>query len=259
MGIKGKGLTVDGYNYFSNVLSGKQKPTWMDFSKQIAKLTGSYDLLNMVTGLSNLDTFLFRTPKWPIGGFYFDGIMRTEHTSRVRATQYPIQTGVTMTDHAIIEPAELTIEIMMSDSHTLSFVSDNPILDSFYQAMQSILNYSNYMTMNTDTSKGEGRSINAWSILKGMQLSRLPITVETRLQTYNNMIIEELSSPDDVKTLNALKATVRMREIIVSEVAEVQVSARAANTQQSSDGQVPATTDINKTALRSIEDKVRTY
>ncbi|WP_371374911.1 phage baseplate protein [Sporomusa aerivorans] len=98
-------------------------------SQQITKLTGKYELVNMVSGIANLDTFLFRTPKWPIGGVYFDGIMRTEHVSRVRPTQYPVQTGVTMTDHAIIEPAELTIEVMMSDCHTTSFVTNNIFLD----------------------------------------------------------------------------------------------------------------------------------
>ncbi|WP_371374909.1 phage baseplate protein [Sporomusa aerivorans] len=60
----------------------------------------------------------------------------------------------------------------------------------------------------------------AWMTLKAMQLARQPLVVETRLQTYQNMLIEELSAPDDVKTLNALKTTARLREIIVADVAE---------------------------------------
>ncbi|WP_371378935.1 phage baseplate protein [Sporomusa aerivorans] len=221
----------------------------MDFSQQIAKLTGKYELINMVSGIANLDTFLFRTPKWPIGGVYFDGIMRTEHVSRVRPTQYPVQTGVTMTDHAIIEPAELTIEVMMSDCHTTSFVTNNVYLDLVYQSLQKISSYSNIVQINQDTTTGNGRSAKAWMTLKAMQLARQPLVVETRLQTYQNMLIEELSAPDDVKTLNALKTTVRLREIIVANVAETQTSARVAAYEQTNGGQVTAqTTDINKTA-----------
>lgn len=251
MGIQ-KGLSVDGVNYFSDIISGAKKPGWMDFSQQIAKLTGNYDLLNMVSGLSNLDTFLFRTPKWPIGGIYFDGIMRTEHTSRIRPTQYPVQTGVTMTDHAVIEPAELTIEVMMSDCHTTSFVSNNPFLDSIYESMKGMILFSNFVGLQSqpDISIGSGRAARTWMVLKRMQLSRVPIVVETRLQTYENMLIEELSAPDDSKTLNAFKCTVRLREIIFAYVAESQVSARAAATNQSTSGQTPVQPGgVDKTAL----------
>lgn len=254
MGVK-KGLSVDGYNYFSDILSGTKQPGWMDFSPQIAKLTGKYDLINMVSGISNLDTFLFRTPKWPIGGVYFDGIMRTEHVSRIKPTQYPVQTGVNMTDHAIIEPAELTIEVMMTDCHTKSFVTNNLFLDTIYQALQKIVLYSNFVPIERGTATRDGRSANAWITLKAMQLARHPIEVETRLQTYKNMLIEELSAPDDVRTLNAFKATVRLREIIVANVAETQTSARVAAYKQTNGGQVPAqVTDINKTVLAAGEE-----
>lgn len=256
MGAK-HGLSIDGINYFSDVLNGNKKPGWMDFSQQIAKLTGNYKLINMVSGLTNLDTFLFRTPKWPIGGIYFDGIMRTEHVSRIRPTQYPVQTGVIMTDHAVIEPAELTIEVMMSDCHSTSFVSDNPFLDTIYNAMKNLTLFSNYIQPEKDVGKGAGCSARTWTTLKAMQLSRMPITVETRLGTYKNMLIEELSAPDDVKTLNALKCTVRMREIIVAYVSETKVSARAATAQPSNGGQTPAQVGgIDKTALGAMKDKV---
>lgn len=254
MGVK-KGLTVDGINYFSDVLSGAKQPGWMDFSQQIAKLSGNYDLVNMVSGIANLNTFLFRTPKWPIGGVYFDGIMRTEHVSRVRPTQYPVQTGVAMTDHAIIEPAELTIEIMMTDCHTTSFVTNSEFLDQVIASLQQIRVYSNFIQMSQDIASGENRSAKTWLTLKAMQLSRQPLEVETRLQTYQNMLIEELSAPDDVKTLNALKATVRLREIIVADVAETQTSARVAAYVKTNGGQTPADVgSVNKTLPKAITD-----
>lgn len=253
MGIK-KGLSVDGIRYFSDVISGEKKPDWMDFSQQIAKLTGKYELLNLVSGLKGLDTFLFRTPKWPIGGIYFDGILRTEHLSRVRPTQYPVQTGVVMTDHALVEPAELTVEIMMTDcaKGNVSFLTHNPCFDQFYQSLQGLALYSNFVQMDRGGVQGEGRSAQMWTTLKAMQLSRVPITVETRLQTYGNMIIEELSAPDDVKTLNALKTTVRMREIVFADVAEVKTAARPVLAKPVNGGQTAAKTNDNTTLKDGI-------
>lgn len=244
MGVM-KGLSLDGAKYFSEFVSGDKKPDWLEFSTQIGKLTGNYAILNYMTGYSNLQRFLFRVPKWPIGGMYFDGILHTEHSARVRPTQYPVQTGVVMTDHAVIEPAEVSIEVMMCNSTTNTYVSTNPILNSFYQSVQGLQNYSNVKWLmggaSPVTMPGDERSVNAWKALREMQVARVPITVETRLQTYNNMIIEELTAPDDAKTMNALKCTVRLREIIFSGVSEIKTSARASSTAgESSSGQVPA-------------------
>lgn len=277
MGVK-KGLSIDGINYLSDVVSGKQKPDWMQIGAEVGKITGHYEIANFLSGYKNMEQFLFRTPQWPIGGMYFDGIMRSEHVSRVRPTNYPVQTGVTMTDHAIIEPVELTIEIMMTDSSADSYMNLSPFVSGVLQKVTgvpiigNVLQsaplvkkiydwYSNFRGLpkmpDILTQPGENRSIAAWKSLRAMQLSRVPITVETRLQTYNNMLIEELSAPDDVNTLHALRCTVRLREIIFASVAETAVSTRAsASAAESSSGQVPVQTgdDVNKTAARAILD-----
>jgi hypothetical protein len=128
--------------------------------------------------------------------------------------------------------------------------------------MNAMGSYSNILQLGKPSMMpmiGDGRSAAAWSTLKAMQLSRVPITVETRLQTYENMLIEELSAPDDYKTLNALKATVRLREIIVADVAEVKTSARASATAgESASGTVPAETGdgVNKTAAKAGIDAI---
>lgn len=289
MGVK-KGLSIDGINYFADLISGKQKPDWMKIGAEVGKLTGHYEIADFLSGYKNMEQFLFSTPQWPIGGMHFDGIMRSEHISRVRPTNYPVQTGVTMTDHAIIEPAEITIEIMMTDTTAESYMNlppaiggvlqkaasipilggmiqdaVMPVVDTFLQSAPIVKKiydwYSNFRGLpkmpDILTQPGENRSIAAWKSLRAMQLSRVPITVETRLQTYNNMLIEELSAPDDVNTLHALRCTVRLREIIFASVAETAVSVRvSASAAESSSGQVPVQTgdDVNKTAARAILD-----
>lgn len=285
MGVE-HGLSVDCINYFSDLLEDAAngtptKPDWMEFGKQLGKLTGHYEILDFVSGITGMQKFLMR-PKWPIGGMYFDGIMRTEHTSRVRPTTYPVQTGVTMTDHAIIEPAELTIEVMMTDSPAggasvggLAVAvgeTTGGILGSIFSgigladiAMSNMgiqgIYPSNFgdlpCTPSMTLPGGEGRSIEAWKNLRSLLISRVPITVETRLGTYNNMLIEELSAPDDVKTLNALRCTIRMKEILFAEVAETKTSLRkSATAEASASGQVPGDTsdDMQKTAAKRIED-----
>jgi hypothetical protein len=85
-----------------------------------------------------------------------------------------------------------------------------------------------------------------------MQLERAPLTVTTRLQTYENMIIEELSAPDDYMTLNALKCTVHLKQIIFANVAETVESKRPASTTGPTSGGAAngQALETNKTALK---------
>lgn len=292
MGVD-RGLSLDGVYYLADVINNPtQKPDWMQWGRILGQMTGNYNILSFITGFKGLQNFIFQGKNWTIGGMAFDGILRTDHSSHVRTTQYPVQTGVTMTDHAIIEPAELTIEIMMTDTaNTGLFGQANNNLGSFLlQGVGNVLgggvqkavsiamsadkiissgilgddmkkNYGglfDWLKSEVDgpssiSTIGEGRSINAWKALKAMQLDRQPLTVVTRLQTYENMIIEDLSAPDDYQTLNALKCSVHLKQILFANVAEVKTAARPAVTKEATQGaQQPVQNLNNDTALKAL-------
>ena len=255
------GLTIGGVAFASFLGANSQTPPWLDMAGKIGAAVGQYDIINFMSGYKNMSQFIFRPQKWQVGGFYFDGIIRTEHVSTIRPTEYPVQSGATFTDHAIIEPASVTLEVMMTDaSSTVNGVNYAPILGVISSVLSKLGKFSNILTLAKPSlfpQLGEGRSAAAWATLKAMQLSRVPIDVETRLQTYKNMLIEEISAPDDAKTINALKVTVRLREIIIADVAEVKTAARPASTMESASGTMPVETGdgVDKTALKAGIDK----
>lgn len=216
----------------SAIIAGTTVPPWMlDIVNIPGSIVRNQSILNMSSGLGvqNIQGFLFRTPRWGINGVYFDGILKTEHKSSVKLTQFPIQSGCMGTDHAVVEPASLSIDVMMSDANTVRNFNKTELLNSVIQYLKSLVKNSNYVEINSDLN-GEGRSVNAWTILRGMQIARTPITVETRLHDYKNMIIEELSAPDDYKTYTALKCSVRLREIITVGVSSYTSSKRPMET-----------------------------
>ena len=288
------GLSIDGVTSLASFVAGDTKPTWMQFGVTMGQLTGNYKIANFMSGLAGLENFTFQGKNWTIGGMAFDGILRTDHQSTVRATQYPVQTGVTMTDHAIVEPAELTIDIMMTDAASDLLIGDS-VKESFVagavgnilgskagnvvktalkvkntvEKLQGLADKAQSLSKQKTSlssllaelsgnglvsSTGSSRSVDAWGALKKMQLERTPLTVVTRLQTYENMIIEELSAPDDYMTLNALKCTVHLKQIIFANVAEVKESARPASTKQATEGgQTPAEVKSNDTAANALK------
>jgi len=130
--------------------------------------------------------------------FYFDAILRVEHNSELRVTDHPVQDGTNIVDHAYMLPLHLVLEIGMSD-----------VMDVYTKGS------------NTQAST---KSISAYQELLKLQQDRLPLEVGTRLNTYQNMIIERISAPDDHRTQFGLRCTVILRQIIMAVVGQAKVS-----------------------------------
>ncbi|WP_201264983.1 phage baseplate protein [Brevibacillus reuszeri] len=158
--------------------------------------------------------------KTNIGGWFFDAFLRSTHTSRLKITEHPVQVGAALTDHSYLEPKELTMEIGMSDAAT------SLIPGQF--------------------TGGWSRSVQAFKVLQELQAIRVPIQVHSRLGLYQNMLIEEITAPDDFTTLNGLRCTVTLREIIVAQVRTVKISSKPAVTDRANKGKLePITNQSN--------------
>jgi hypothetical protein len=167
--------------------------------------------------------------KTNIGGWFFDAFLKMDHTSRLTITDHPVQTGAAITDHAFLQPRQLSMDIGMSN-----------VAKSF---------------VNGQFSSGYSRSATAFEVLKQLQQLRVPIQINTRLGLYKNMLIEVLSAPDDYTTLNGLRCTVTFREIIVAQVKTVRISARPQVTDKSNRG-TPEPVQPNQSILKQVLDKL---
>lgn len=120
--------------------------------------------------------------------YFFDAVFRTEHTSELRITEHPVQTGANISDHAYQIPYRLVMQIGMSDT-----------MDSYQAGAWS------------DTS---GKSVAAYQALIGLQQSRALLSITTRLTNYSNMLIESIRSDDTAETQYGLKAIVTFRQVL---------------------------------------------
>ncbi len=208
-------------------------------------LSALYQLGKIAVDIANGGTGIFgngyRPPQWSnlpsdqsqlvlvksnIGGLFFDAILHTTHKSTLQITEHPVQVGANISDHAFIMPSIVTMEIAMSDA-----------MDSMVQGQ---------------FSDGYTKSVSAFKQLKQLQELRLPISVTTRLQTYNNMLVQSIDVPDDYKTLYGLRATVTLQEIFVVNVSTEKVSARQWTTGSTNRGDVQSAEIDNSSALSKI-------
>ena len=138
--------------------------------------------------------------------YFFDAVLRAEHFQELAITRHPVQVnannggpGGSISDHAYLLPARLTLEIGMSDT-----------LDRFNL---------------TDYSSDPSKSIAAYHAFLSIQARRSPLIVMTRLKQYENMLIQSIRPVEDYKTRFALKAMIVFEQILMGLVTTTMVSA----------------------------------
>lgn len=136
-----------------------------------------------------------------IGGLFFDAIFTTTTEHQLMITQHPVQTGANISDHAYVQPVKIAMDIGVSDAMA-------------------------YRIPGAYDNLGPTKSISAYRALCKMMELRIPVKVITRLNTYDNMLIESIAVNDDVSTLYALKASVQLVQVLVVNVGAEKASAR---------------------------------
>ncbi len=150
-----------------------------------------------------------------VGSIYVpDAVLMLTHNTELTVTQNPVLSGANIADHAYVLPQTVTVEIGMSDA-----------MDEYGVGMWSMAG---------------SKSVNAYKLLKALALGRATLTLQTRLDTYTNMIIQNIIAPDDVETRWALRATVTFFQLLTASVASFSIpnTPDAANLQTSSIGTV---------------------
>ena len=174
--------------------------------------------------------------KTNIERYFFDAFLKVDNTSKLTITSHPVEEGANIADHAYLEPQTITMEIGMSDA-CVSYVAGQ-----FQQKYT--------------------RSVSAYDTLLKLQAERKPLTVHTRLKTYKNMLIENITAPDDYTTLFGLRVTVTLTEIITAKTQTVTIenktSAEPQKTGTTKKGTVQPIPkkNISKPVQKKVEEKV---
>lgn len=158
-------------------------------------------------------------PFSPAIDYIFDAVFKITHRRIQVKTQHPVLTGANISDHRFVKPSRVNLEIGMSDA-----------MSSFTQGV--------WVGSST-------KSISAYQILKGLMDSGTLVTLTTRLDTYYNMLIEDMSAPDDNKTSHGLRAYIVLEEVIAGSISSLATSSARPQTTGSSVGGTVQSTPPN--------------
>lgn len=140
-----------------------------------------------------------------------DGVLVERFTNPIRATENPVELGVDVSDHAIIEPRRYTMDAIISDT-PLGIASVGVILD----------NVTNLF--GTSTGEGLTRSQTSYNNLVDFMRVREPIVLQTGLVALTSMLIINMTAARDKDTSGALFFTMDFKEIIIVETQVVERS-----------------------------------
>lgn len=124
-----------------------------------------------------------------IDGYPIDCAKFEDHTLESDVTEDPVESGANMTHHVRALPARVSLE---------AWVSDTPLGDMVQTRARSAV------LTALSTGSLPIPSDEAYARLRLIHEKREPITIETNLRRYDNMVLRSLSVPIDVGTGDAL-------------------------------------------------------
>ena len=136
-------------------------------------------------------TGLFTSSQKKIGNIFVDANIEESHVNTSEVTQYPVESGVTLSDHIILRPFILKLK---------SVISNNDLRISFGAS-----NLSN-----------SGRAVQAYDQLLAIRRERIELDVVTHIRSYTNMVITELTPFADIEQSDGLFFTITLQQILKS-------------------------------------------
>jgi hypothetical protein len=152
-------------------------------------------------------------------------------TDRMTITRHPVQDSADITDHAFMEPAELGLRLMATNSS----------LRSLGQSVQTVLQQG--LGALVGAAFGPGYVKNVYDKVLALQKSRQTFTVQTGKRLYKNMLAASVELMTDEKTEHALMLTIQCKEIILVQVTTTTVPAASVQQAPQQTGGVNATGD----------------
>lgn len=123
----------------------------------------------------------------------FDATIRESGSSRLNVTKNPVETGVTVADHAFMDPLSLEIEAVVSNVMIHS-IGDSDV-DEFASSVS--------------------RASKALQILQDWQTTAEPGTIQTGLRSYPSMVMTSFNYDQDAANSGWLNFRATLEEVIV--------------------------------------------
>jgi hypothetical protein len=147
----------------------------------------------------------------------FDAIKRARHNQTANLTQHPLQTGFNISDHVVKQPTVVNLEVGMSDAI----------------ASYALAGYTPMWTGNVS------KSVSCYQEMVALMNNRQIVTLNTRLDTYQNMVLINIQVEDTHRTyFGGLAMSLTFQQVFIADVSTSYESARIQASNETQQGTV---------------------
>lgn len=152
-----------------------------------------------------------------------------QHSRKATPTEFELENGETVSDHIVLKPFNLELNGVISDT-PLSIVqaalttAGGSIGSPLGLVGASVLG----VALSAALSGSKKPSVQNFLALLRLQEQKLPVTVVTTLNAYENMFISDISVPRDYKRANSLEFKLSLVQLLLVSPQTVNVSIYAA-------------------------------
>lgn len=193
-------------------------------------------LINTVTSSSlteSVGSLLLAGKGRTIMGLFADVTIEEKHKDELNITDHPTEAGASISDHAYMEPPELTIKVGWSES---AGKLNGYVGNSFLGGTMSL--------------------IIVYEALQLLQKSKVPLIVMSGKRLYTNMLIKSLGCTTDKTTEHVLMIDITFKKVIRVMTSETTVLVENQKTPEATagvqDGGTVQTKEVNESKLSKI-------
>jgi hypothetical protein len=176
-------------------------------------------LIAPIIGIINSGLNQYYREKAKIGELFIDAsyVEIIDFSSDI--TSHPVETGSSISDHVYLNPIKIKFE--------------GAILDSSTDIISTIQNTASLFSGNIlDNIYGKSRKqLAAYEFLKDTYYNKTPVTIVSYYDTFENMVIENMTFPRNGETGDQLYFEITLKQITLTDVAFVSLSRATKNVQ----------------------------
>ncbi len=180
-----------------------------------------------------------------------DASIREVHSVAGQVSEHPVESGVDIVDHYRVLPRVIEIEAVFSDTPI------TPIRNGV-----TLINSAIGLINQAGDDKDKGPSANAWRELKRFVNEAVVLEIKTSLETYQNMVLTDLTVGRSSNQAQGLFFTTTARELLFVTTEEGEaLPASALGQKETSDGKKTNETsnDVEAEESRSLAKKVKNF
>lgn len=161
--------------------------------------------------MASIESVFRISRKGQIASLLIDAVVSESHTRAAAVSDFPVEDGVTISDHVKLEPISLDVNGFISDA-PVAPLGSRVVGDAIRSVRNAFL--PGRFDDDDDVPNAESRSpLDAWEYLNKVWRDRNLIIVVSSLQIYRNMILTSLVASKTPQIGKSLEFRASLREV----------------------------------------------